>query len=114
MRIFIGYGYDARDKWVETYAVPMARAFGCTVVHGKAVFGGTLPYEIVKLIQASDAMIGFTTRREPAGRNQAGEEQFTTHPWVVQELTASLSQNPPIPFFEIREQGVVSPGGMFE
>ena len=109
IRVFIGYGYNARDRWVETHAIPMVKAFGCTVVHGQSAYGGVLPHEILKLIQSSDAMIGFTTRRDPA---PAG--QFTTHPWVIQELTAALSQVPPLPFVEVREEGVVSPGGMIE
>jgi hypothetical protein len=41
MRIFIGYGYNERDKWVEDYAVPLVKAFECEVVHGKAVYGGS-------------------------------------------------------------------------
>jgi hypothetical protein len=109
IRVFIGYGYNARDEWVETHIIPLVKAFGCTVVHGKAVFGGVLPIEIVKLIQASDAMLGFTTRRDP---DPANPGQFTTHPWVIQELTAALSQTVPIPWVEVREEGVVSPGGM--
>jgi hypothetical protein len=34
IRVFIGYGYNARDKWVETHVVPLVKAFGNTVVHG--------------------------------------------------------------------------------
>jgi hypothetical protein len=109
MRIFVGYGYNARDKWVETYVVPLLQAFGCEVEHGKAVFGGTLPDEVLKAILICDAMIGFTTRRDPIGA-----DQFQTHPWVVQELTMAYSQNPRVPFVEVREQGVISPGGVIE
>jgi hypothetical protein len=109
LRIFIGYGYNARDGWVETHVIPLVKAFGCNVVYGKAVYGGVLPNEILKLIQTSDAMIGFTTRRDP---DPANPGHFTTHPWVLQELTAALSQTPPLPWVEVREEGVVSPGGM--
>ena len=111
LRLFVGYGYNARDKWVETHVIPLVRAFGCKVEHGKAVYGGALPNEVLKLIHASDAMIGFTTRRDP---DPGRPGQFPTHPWVVQELTAALSQVPPIPWVEVREEGVVSPGGMIE
>jgi hypothetical protein len=111
LRVFVGYGYNARDRWIETHAIPLVDAFGCKVVHGKVAFGGSLPSEVFKLIQSSDAMIGFTTRREPV---PGKADQFTTHPWVVQELTAALSQIPPVAFVEVREEGVVSPGGMIE
>jgi len=78
MRIFVGYGYNIRDKWVEDYVFPLLLAFGCEVVHGKAVYGGTLPDEVMKSIRTADAAIGFTTRREAI---TAG--QFKTHDWVV-------------------------------
>ena len=110
MRIFIGYGYNDRDKWIEEYAVPLVQAFGCEVVHGKAVYGGALPDEVLKSIRTSDAMIGFTTRRDTT----VLPEQWSTHDWVVQELVAAHSQDPRIPFVEVREQGVKSPGGILE
>ena len=109
MRVFIGYGYNERDKWIETYLIPLVEAFGCKVVHGKVAYGGALLPEVVDLIRASDAMIGFTTRRDAVGPNQ-----FNTHPWVVQELVTAHTQVPPIPFVEVREEGVVSPGGMLD
>src|SRR5207249_3197882 len=49
---------------------------------------------------------------DPAGTDASGQPIFTTHPWVVQELTAAISQNPPIPFVEVREEGVIDPGGI--
>ena len=109
MRVFIGYGYNERDRWIEAYVIPLVEAFGCKVVHGKVAYGGALPPEVVDLIRSSDAMIGFTTHRDPAGPNQ-----FTTHPWVVQELITAYTQTPRIPYVEVREEGVVSPGGMLE
>src|SRR5713101_664072 len=109
MRIFIGYGYNERDKWVEDYAVPLVKAFECEVVHGKAVYGGALPDEVLKSIRTSDAMIGFTTRRDAVP-----PDQWRTHDWVVQEIVAAHSQDPRVPFVEVREQGVISPGGILE
>jgi hypothetical protein len=106
MRVFIGYGYNARDRWVETHVVPLVEAFGCEVLHGKAVFGGVLSDEVVKKIRGSDAMIGFTTRRGEA----VAPDQFQTHPWVVKELTIAHDQDPRIPFVEVRESGVIPPG----
>jgi hypothetical protein len=109
MRVFIGYGYNDRDRWIERYVFPLVEAFGCKVVHGKVAYGGALPPEVIDLIRGSDAMLGFTTRRDAAGPSQ-----FTTHPWVVQELVAAYSQAPSIPFVEVREDSVVSPGGMLD
>jgi hypothetical protein len=107
VRIFIGYGYNDRDQWIEQYVFSLVTAFGCEVTHGKIAYGGALPNEIIKTIRSSDAMIGFTTRREPAGENT-----FQTHAWVVQELLMAHSEN--LPWVEVREDGVLSPGGILE
>lgn len=109
MRIFIGYGYNERDKWVEEYVLPLLAAFGCEVVHGKAVYGGALPDEVIKAIRTVDAMLGFTTRRDSVGAGQ-----YRTHEWVVQELLTAQTQDPRIPWVEIREEAVISPGGIVE
>jgi hypothetical protein len=107
MRVFIGYGYNNRDKWVEQHVFPLVIAFGCEIAHGKLAYGGALPEEIVKTIRSSDAMIGFTTRREPSR-----EGLFRTHPWVVQELLMAHAEN--LPWVEVREEGVEPPGGILE
>src|SRR5260370_26853345 len=70
-------------------------------------YGGALPDEIIKTIRSSDAMIGFTTRRE-----SSGEGRFRTHEWVVQELLIAHSEK--LPWVEVREEGVVPPGGILE
>jgi len=111
MRLFVGYGYNERDKWVEEYVIPLVTAFGCEVVHGKAVYGGALPEEVLKAIRTSDAMIGVTARREEIA---PGAGRFRTHDWVVQELVTAHTQDPRIPWVEIREDGVIPPGGMLE
>ena len=107
MRVFIGYGYNDRDKWIEEYVFPLVIAFGCEVAHGKVAYGGALPDEIIKTIRSSDAMIGFTTRCEPSGGGL-----FKTHQWLVQELLMAHSEK--LPWVEVREEGVVSPGGVLE
>jgi hypothetical protein len=90
MRIFVGYGYNERDRWIEDYVVPLVVAFGCEVVHGKSVYGGALPDEVMKAIRTSDAVIGFTTLRESVAPGQ-----YRTHDWVAQELlTAHARQGP--------------------
>ncbi len=109
MRIFVGYGYNERDKWVEEYVFPLLVAFGCELAHGKAVYGGALPDEVMKTIRTADAVIGFTTRREAAGAGQ-----YRTHDWVVQELLTAHTQDPRIPWVEVREEGVISPGGIID
>ena len=107
MRVFVGYGYNPRDKWIEDYVLPLVVAFGYDLAHGKLVYGGALPDEIIKTIRLSDAMLGFTTRREPSR-----EGLFRTHPWVVQELLTAHAED--LPWVEVREEGVESPGGILD
>jgi hypothetical protein len=109
MRVFVGYGYNERDRWIETYVLPLVSAFGWDIVHGKTVYGGALPDEVMQAIRNSHAMLGFTTRRDldAAGR-------YRTHDWVIHELMAAHAQQPSIPWVEIREEGVLSPGGIIE
>lgn len=109
MRVFLGYGYNDRDRWIEEYVFPLAVALGCEVVHGKAVYGGALSEEVVRKIRVSQALIGFTTRRE---ENPPGSGMFRTHDWVVQEVTTANAQD--IPWVEVREEGVVPPGGILD
>jgi hypothetical protein len=110
MRIFVGYGYNDRDKWIEEYVFPLLVAMGYDIAHGKVVYGGGLSEEIVKVIRMSDAMIGFTTRRgDPV------EGGYRTHEWVIHELsTAAAFSDPRIPWVEVRESGVMPPGGALD
>jgi hypothetical protein len=107
LRVFVGYGYNARDRWVEDYVFPLLVAFGCDVIHGRAVYGGPLSAEVAKAIRASDAMIGFTTRRD-----EVAPGQYRTHDWVVQELL--LAHAASLPWVEVREDGVIPPGGFLD
>lgn len=109
MRIFAGYGYNDRDQWVEQYVFPLLAALECEVIHGRVAYGGALPDEVMKLIRSADAMLGFTTRRE-----SLGNDQYRTHDWVVQELLTAHSHEPRVPWVEIREEGVISPGGILD
>jgi hypothetical protein len=109
MRVFVGYGYNDQDRWVEDYVFPLITAFGSEVMHGRAVYGGALPDEVMRTIRISDAMIGFRTRREARGQNE-----FSSHAWVEQELLTAHAQEPRIPWVEVRQDGVIAPGGILE
>ena len=105
MRIFVGYGYNDRDRWIEAYVFPLLSAFGCELLHGNAVYGGTLSDEILKTIRTADAVLGFTTRRD-----ELAPGIYRTHDWVVHELFAAHAQDPRIPWVEVREEGVLAMG----
>jgi hypothetical protein len=108
MKIFVGYGYNERDKWVEELVVPLIEAFGDTPVTGKEVYGKELSDGIRGLIRECDALMGFATRRD--GPNQKG--LWSTHKWVSDEIRTADEQRPKIPYVEIREVDVDPQLGM--
>jgi hypothetical protein len=97
MRLFIGYGYNPRDKWIEELVFPLADAMDCQVVHGKVTYGDSLAPEVRSLLLGCDAMIGFLTRREQVG------DVWSTHRWVIEELASAFGK---ISVVEVREEGV--------
>jgi hypothetical protein len=105
MRVFVSYGYNERDKWIEDRLFPILRCVGFTVVHGKDMHGNDLPGEVKKRLDKSDAAIGFFTIRE----GQGGAD-FTSHIWVRDEMIYAISKDNPI--IPVRETGVKLPDGL--
>lgn len=108
MKIFVGYGYNSRDLWIESLVFRLIDAFGDSVESGKEIFGQNLDEGVKAKIAECDALIGFTTRREQIGTSDA----WTTHQWVRDELLTAANAARPIPFVEVRETQVQEPGGM--
>jgi len=102
MNIFVGYGYNARDRWIEDLVFPLIEAFGHKLITGKEIFGQQLDEGVRTLIRDSDALIGFATRRDGPNSNQL----WTTHRWVTDEIATADAQKPKIPYVEVREIGV--------
>jgi hypothetical protein len=102
MKIFVGYGYNDRDAWIETHVFPILAGAGFTVVHGKDMYGLELKDEIKRRIEQCEAAIGFFTIRDGQG-----DADYTSHIWVRDEMGyASAKQKPVIP---IREKGAKVP-----
>lgn len=112
MRIFVGYGYNPRDAWIEDLVFKLISAFGDTVVTGKEIFGADLSAGVKAEIASSDAVIGFCTRRDPLAQPTGSPPRFTTHKWVEEELATASNLNPPPPFVEVRETNVDPQHGM--
>lgn len=105
MKIFVGYGYNTRDAWIERDVVPILKAMGMEVVDGKDLHGEILHQAVQDRIDQSDALIGFSTLRE--GQEQAA---FSSHIWVRDELQHAIALKKPV--VEVREDGVDVPAGM--
>jgi hypothetical protein len=105
MRIFIGYGYNVRDSWIEKDVFPIMQAMGIEVLHGKDMHGGELGDGVKDRIEQADALVGFCTLR-------VGEEAaaFNSHIWVRDEMQHALTLKKPV--VEIREKGVKNPPGL--
>jgi hypothetical protein len=105
MKVFVAFGYNERDSWIESTVFPMIEAFGSEPVHGKNLGGEELTDAIKRLIDNSDALIAFATRRE-----EGKEGKWHTHPWVRDELNYALGLKKHA--LEVRETGVPELGGM--
>jgi hypothetical protein len=103
MRIFVGYGYHERDRWIEDLVLPLVRAFGFEPLSGKEIYGQRLSDGVKETIARSDALLGFATKR----MDQDGSERGT-HRWVTDELATAA--NIPIPLVEVREEGLAQGG----
>lgn len=106
MKVFVGFGYNENDEWINELIIPFLKELGCDVVTGEEMQGEQLSDGVISRIKDCDACIGFLTRRGEANPNGI----FATHSWVISELTTALSSN--IPIFEIREKGIDPQKGM--
>jgi hypothetical protein len=100
MRIFVGYGYNDRDAWVKDLVFPLIKALGHDWADGQEIYGEQLSDGVRKEIEECQALLGFTTRREPLQKGNL----WTTHQWVKDELLTAQQKG--IRFVEIREMDV--------
>lgn len=106
MKIFLGYGYNARDQWIPEMVTPLIDAFGSETITGEETYEGpSIPENVSDKIRRSDALIGFTTRR-----NTQDNLVWQTHRWVLQELAAAYQDRKRV--LEARETGVDQQEGM--
>jgi len=61
MKVFVGFGDNSRDHWIEEHFFPILRRMGFFVVDGKDMHGETLQPEVQSRIEQSDAAIGSFT-----------------------------------------------------
>lgn len=105
MKIFVAYGYNERDQWIEELVFPIIKAFGAEIETGEETYDGSISEVVKRRIQYSDALMAFTTKREP--QNPAS---VATHQWVKDELAVAVAHGKKI--VEVREKGVDSQGGI--
>lgn len=105
MRIFVGFGFNERDKWVKEMVFPIIKAFDAEVLTGEEIYGEVLTEGVRNEIARADAVIGFRTRR---GEPNA-EGIWDTHRWVSDELL--LGQERGLSVLEVREKGVSTQNG---
>jgi hypothetical protein len=101
----LGYGYNARDVWIETHVFPILRCAGFSIVHGKDMHGLDLKDEVKRRLDLSDAAIGFFTIRDGQG-----DADYTSHIWVRDEMIYAHAKGKPI--VPVREPGVKVPSGL--
>lgn len=106
MKIFVGYGYNPRDAWIEELLLPLIEALECQPVTGTIAADGALSAAVLQKVKSSDAVIGMLTRRD-----KKDNDEWTTHAWVIQELAAAAALQMRL-ILEVREEGVPVQGGM--
>lgn len=104
-KIFLSYGYNPRDEWIEERVVPILKALGLEVLDGKDMHGEVLQDGVKERIRQSDGLIAFCTLR-PGQETEA----FNTHVWVRDEMVFALGLG--LPVIEVREEGVNNPEGI--
>ncbi|HEX7185183.1 MAG TPA: hypothetical protein VF756_25380 [Thermoanaerobaculia bacterium] len=105
MRVFVGFGYNDRDRWIEEQVFLILRCMGFIVVDGKDMHGEILQPEVESRIEQSDAAIGFFTIREAQG-----EADFNSHMWVRDEMVYANAKSKPI--IPVKEEGARVPDGL--
>jgi hypothetical protein len=101
MKVFVGYGYNERDKWIEQMIFPIIQAFGDEVVHGRVLPGENLADAVKARIRQCDIVLGFATRRIDPATGQLGN---FTHRWVTDELAIAFGRDAAPASLEIREK----------
>jgi hypothetical protein len=105
MRVFVGYGYNARDQWIEDHVFPILQCMGFVVSDGKDLQGQPIEGGVTFRIDQSDAVIGFLTIRDGQGN-----AEFNSHTWVKDELVYGSAKGKAI--IIIKEDGVRVPDGL--
>ena len=105
MKVFVGFGYNDRDRWVEDQVFPILIGMGFSVVDGKDMHGNLLQPQVQSRIEQSDAAIGFFTIRE----GQDGAD-FNSHIWVRDEMVYANARGKPI--IPVKEEGCNVPDGL--
>jgi hypothetical protein len=105
MLVFVGYGYNEQDKWIEERVFPILRCVGFVVVDGRDMHGKVLQEEVKRRLDQADAVIGFFTIREGQG-----DADFTSHTWVRDEVVYAITRGKPV--IPVKETGVKVPEGL--
>ena len=105
MRVFVGYGYNERDEWIEEQVFPVLECMGFTVTHGKDMHGQVLDVEVKLRIEQSDAAVGFFTVRDGQGA-----ADYNSHIWVRDEMVYAHGKGKTI--VAVKEDGVRVPDGL--
>ncbi|MCL6257474.1 hypothetical protein M3O96_00120 [Aquiflexum sp. TKW24L] len=105
MNIFIGFGYNEKDKWIKELVFPLVKSFDGDVNTGEDVYGNIISSAVIDKIKKSDGVLCFLTPRD-----EMASGKFISHKWVYDELSTAIANN--IPAVEIREQTIDNQGGI--
>jgi hypothetical protein len=105
VKIFLGYGYNDRDRWIESFVAPILRCMDFDILDGKDMHGDTLQDGVKTRIDQADLLVGFLTLR--VGQESA---EFNSHIWVRDELAYAVGRGKPV--YIVLEEEVKYPQGI--
>jgi hypothetical protein len=106
LKVFVGFGFNARDRWIRELVFPLLEAFDCEVDTGEEMAGEQLSEGVQRRVASSDALIAFRTQRYPEDPQRVA----LSHRWVDNELTLAIGRG--LLVLEVREEGVDDQGGL--
>jgi hypothetical protein len=105
MKVFVGFGYNDRDRWIEDQVFAILNGMGFAVVDGKDMHGQVLQPEVQTRIEQADAAVGFFTVRDGQG-----EAEFNSHIWVRDEMVYAVARGKPV--IPVKEDEARVPDGL--
>ena len=103
MNVFVSYAFNDDNRWIEELAIPLIKSLGFDVIVGRRMEGEIIAEGVEARIKECRGCIGFTTRRTALGNGK-----FSTHQWVLDELTTARTLK--LTVIEAREDDVVVEG----
>jgi hypothetical protein len=104
--VFIGQSFSEADEPINKFVFDVLTGIGLDPVTGEKPKADRISDKVKGLIEQQAVFVGIFTKRDKIARKQ----EWTTSTWVIDEKAYALGRQKPL--ILIKEQGVVSIGGI--